>query len=444
MNATTPGAPSDLDCHGGNSMDWSGSADGISAEAAQPNVVRHNFIIMTLYQVTLRCGWIFKTESIVIPAIMHMMGAPAWLRGCLPLINRFGQSVPPMLCAALVTGARKKKHIIVATMLVFSGCFYIIAMGWKFSNHGEKTWMQYFFLGIYCLFFMGVGIHNLSAKTIQGKLIRANLRGRLMLTANVCGVLSAVLLAYWLLPEWLQDRRYFFHIFIFTASLFLITALIAMMVHEPPDQKTKSHHLVRNAIRDTVRTLSGDARFRRIAVVAALANTSLILFPHYQPVAADILKMSVGNIMIWVIAQNIGLAIFSLILGPMADFRGNRAVLQILLLGITLTPVLTMVLTMGPWGARYYWMVFVLVGLTPVTIGILQNYALELTLPEQQPRYLATLSICSAIPIIFSPVASYSMDLFNSPYPLFTGVTLLLATAWLLSFRLPEPRNGNI
>ena len=45
----------------------------IPEAAAEPQVQRHNFLIMALYQISLRCGWIFKTESIVMPAFLDAL-----------------------------------------------------------------------------------------------------------------------------------------------------------------------------------------------------------------------------------------------------------------------------------------------------------------------------------------------------------------------------------
>ena len=33
----------------------------ISEAASVPHVQRHNFLVMAFYQISLRCGWIFKT-----------------------------------------------------------------------------------------------------------------------------------------------------------------------------------------------------------------------------------------------------------------------------------------------------------------------------------------------------------------------------------------------
>ena len=56
---------------------------------------RHNFLLLVAYQVVVRTGWIFKTESIVMPAVLDLTGAGAWMRAILPTLNRFGQTIPP-------------------------------------------------------------------------------------------------------------------------------------------------------------------------------------------------------------------------------------------------------------------------------------------------------------------------------------------------------------
>ena len=418
----------------------------IPEAAAVTEVQRHNFWVMALYQISLRCGWIFKTESIVMPAFLDALGVSAWVRGFLPLFNRFGQSVPPMLLSADVRGARYKKRIVFATMILFASCFFAIAFIWNIS--ANAWWMPAVFLFIYAMFFMVVGVHNLAARAVQGKLIRANRRGRLMLVGNVFGAVASVALAFWLFPKWLpaDGAHDFFGLFAFAALMFVISAFIALIVIEPEDRRGPEQHASRrihNAWRDAKRTFQQDPRFRRIALVGALTNTSIMLFPHYQPMAREYLNLNLDNLMLWVIVQNLGMAGFSMVLGPIADSRGNRAVLRLLLIVMIATPLLTLWLINQPsWGGNYFWIIFVLVGMTPFSIGILFNYTLELTETENHPRYLATLGLIVAIPAILSPLVSYSMDFFMSPTPLFTSVSVLLIVAWLLTFRLPEPRYG--
>ena len=388
----------------------------IPEAAAAPEVQRHNFLVMAFYQITLRCGWIFKTESIVMPAFLDALGVSAWVRGFLPLFNRFGQSVPPMLLSSDIRGARYKKTIVSLTMFLLAVCFFAIACIWNLSANAR--WLPIVFLLIYALFFMIVGVHNLAARAVQGKLIRANRRGRLMMVGNVIGAVASVSLAYWLFPKWLpaEGPHNFFGLFAFAADMFVISAFVAMAVIEPEDHRLRATNRLHHAWHDAKRTFREDPRFRRIALVGVFTNTSIMLFPHYQPIAKEYLKMSLDNLMPWVIAQNLGMAAFSMVLGPIADLRGNRTVLRLLLIVMIATPLLTLFLINQPtWGGDYFWIIFVLVGMTPFSIGILSNYTLELTETENHPRYLATLGLVVAIPAILSPLVSYSIDFFESP-----------------------------
>ena len=61
-----------------------------------------NFLLVSAYQIILRIGWIFKTESIIMPAVLDVIGGgwlAAWL---LPMLNRFGQSVPALVGVDIV------------------------------------------------------------------------------------------------------------------------------------------------------------------------------------------------------------------------------------------------------------------------------------------------------------------------------------------------------
>ena len=56
-----------------------------------------------------------------------------------------------------------------------------------------------------------------------------------------------------------------------------------------------------------------------LAIVSALFSTTLVLFPHYQQIAAERLGLKTQWLVWWVVAQNMGTALFSLITGPIAD-----------------------------------------------------------------------------------------------------------------------------
>ena len=103
-----------------------------STLAASPTVRprARNFWILVAYQVVLRAGWIFKTESVVMPHAADALDPTGLARGWLPLFNRLGQSVPPVLAARRVKNLPKKKRAFIATTASMTLCFLGLTSLW--------------------------------------------------------------------------------------------------------------------------------------------------------------------------------------------------------------------------------------------------------------------------------------------------------------------------
>ncbi|HID75426.1 MAG TPA: hypothetical protein EYP56_05445, partial [Planctomycetaceae bacterium] len=69
--------------------EWPGRAEIERCEA-------RNLLLLATHQIVFRIGWVFKTESVIMPAFVDLVAGPGWVRGCLPVLNRLGQSVPPV------------------------------------------------------------------------------------------------------------------------------------------------------------------------------------------------------------------------------------------------------------------------------------------------------------------------------------------------------------
>src|SRR5688572_13259138 len=79
-----------------------------------------NFVMLALYLITMRTGWIFKTESIIMPAVLDLLDPSGLCRGWLPLLNRFGQSVPPLLMARRIKLLPRKKWSLITTTMTMA------------------------------------------------------------------------------------------------------------------------------------------------------------------------------------------------------------------------------------------------------------------------------------------------------------------------------------
>lgn len=415
---------------------------------------RHNFLTLVVYNVLMRTGWIFKTESSIMPAVLdsfEMLGTPKWalasMRGALPLLNRFGQSVPPLMMARQIKIMPKKKWAFVATTTSMTLIFAILTAIWLVPglvapHTGMVTWLlPLVYLILYAAFFMAVGVNQLTYNTIQGKLIRVTHRGRLLMVADFVGAMSAVFFALTLLPRWLrEDGADFQWIFGFSTMLFGISSLTAWIIREQPDAHDQPPQPLWKPFVIAWRTLREDANFCRLGMVAALFSTSLVLFPHYQALAREKLHLGFDYLVWWVVAQNIGTGLFSIITGPLADRFGNRLSLRILTLLIAAAPQLALILVQIPeTGGLGFAMVFLLVGMTPVAQKTFNNYTLEIARPADHPRYLSTLNLCMAAPIFLSPLVGGLIGLVGFP-PVYHGISLLLLAGAILSTTLQEPR----
>ena len=194
--------------------------------------------------------------------------------------------------------------------------------------------------------------------------------------------------------------------------------------------------------RSSVSTIARDHNFRTLTIIGALFGMSLTLFPHYQALARGRLSLGLTALIPWLIAQNIGAACFSIPAGWIADRFGNRLVLRMIMLGLCMAPILSLVLArMGDAGQPWFAAVFFLLGLTPVTFRILNNYTLEVTHTNEHPRYLSTLSLAMAGPAILTSAFFGALIDWVSFEFVFGIVVVCVFCGWLLTFRLEEPRH---
>lgn len=415
---------------------------------SEPPHHAHNFRLAVLYMVFMRTGWIFKTESIIMPAVLDVIGGAGWLRGCLPMLNRLGQSLPPMLTSDLVRGARLKKLGLFSTTSTMGVCFLMLAAIWAMTEGAKSWWLPVVFLLIYAVFFTATGINMMILNTISGKLIRVDRRGRLSLFGTVIGATVAVGCGWYFLNCWLVDgagtggpRANFEMIFFFTGMTFLGAALVGLFLKEAPDVNQTQRRGGKDLLLAAYKTFKTDRNFRRLAVIAALFGMYLTLFPHYQRLGRDRLELGLSALIPWVLAQNIGAALFSIPAGWLADRYGNRLVIQLTMVVLCIAPVLALAIS---WSAElqpgWFTVVFGLLGLTPVAMRILNNYTLEIASHDEHPKYLSTLAFAiAAPPILLSPLIGALIDAlgFELIFAIVAGCVFL---GWLMAFTLMEPR----
>jgi MFS family permease len=177
-------------------------------------------------------------------------------------------------------------------------------------------------------------------------------------------------------------------------------------------------------------------------VVAACFSAVLMLFPHYQAFARDRLGSRIGSLLTWVIVQNAATGTASLVVGPLSDRRGTRLVLIWLVALSSSTPLLVTTLARLPhaWSVDWFWLVYLPLGLNPLSLRLFTNYALELApAAPEHPRYVSIVGAALAAPFVLSPLVGLAVDRLGFE-PVFILGAGVIAVGALIAVGLPEPR----
>jgi hypothetical protein len=181
-------------------------ADGDNDERSSTFAVtreRRNTLWLECYQVVVRVGWIFKTETIIMPAVLDAVVDSGLLRGLLPVLNRGGQSLPPLAFSAALARRPVKKWTLVRTTLAMAACFAVLAAVWTPLQAARPDILAIVFLVVYAAFSSANGLTQLAAAALQGKLIAPGHRGRALVVSVAVGSVLAIVAALVLLGPWL-------------------------------------------------------------------------------------------------------------------------------------------------------------------------------------------------------------------------------------------------
>ncbi len=402
-----------------------------------PNEKR-NLVVFALNQILMRFGWMFKSESVVIPAFVEVYTSSGTIRGLLPLILRIGQSLPQFLVAQRVARMPKKQGFYIFSGLGFTIPWVVLSLILHLTNW-SATVMVAVFLLLSTAHWLMVGCNHLANGTLQGKLVSPEKRGRLLAYSNIIGCTLAIGLAVSLLPRWLSGStaRYAV-IFGATAVSFGVAAFVCFWFKEFPSPPQRTAPFFR-FLGDALLLLRYDRNFRRFAIVILLFYSMWPLFPHYTVFGQRTLGLVPSGFVTLIVAQNASNAVGAGIMGNIADRSGNRFVLRLLILISACMPLLAIGISRIPSGAQYYWIVYALMGFTPVSARIVTNYTLEIAPQEKHPQYLGVMSLFQTIPLFVSPMIGALIEEFAFE-PVFISCATLVSLGFLLTFRLDEPR----
>ncbi len=400
-----------------------------------------NFATFSANQILMRMGWVFKTESVIVPAFLDTLSKSDVLRGLLPVSFRLVQSLAQFFLAQRVSQTPFKQPLFTTSVfaMMLPWLFIAILAG---GGRLPSSVAVVLFLAPYTFQCFAFGCNRLVAGTLQGKLIPPEKRGMLLARGNAIGSILAIAVACRFMYDWLSsDTPRYAAVFGAAALCYGLAAIVSLYFVESPSLPQQSQPFLQS-LREGLLILRSDRHLRKFAVVAVLSFSSWVLFPHYTIFGKRVLGVESTHFVAWIIVLNCATALGSWLSGRIADRRGNRLVLRILLLFSACTPLAAIAISRISFGAKLYWLIYIPLGLAPVLPRIIENYTLEISIEKKHPQYLGVVSLLEACSLLVSPLVGLLISKVSFE-PVFLGGGILIVTSSLLTFRLVEPRfNG--
>jgi MFS family permease len=420
------------------------SPESVHTEALA--TARRNFWGWVLYQLLYRIGWQFKMESTMVAGLVGYLSPPAaaaMIMGLFTTVNNVGRCVAPALMAPVVERWPSKRNAVLAIWAATVASWAVLAVFLWTPAAQNKPLALGFYLATYTLFFGLLGAGDVARGALLGKIIAAEQRGRALgLSVALSGPINmgAIWTVYWLVHSgrFPAPRSYALS-FTLTVVCFTGAGLALLRVRERPSPPSERKAGLAAHWQDGRRLLRRSANFRRLAAVNLAMAVSGGLLGFYTTYGRRMGVLDDASIILATLYQVVFQAGSSSIFGRMADARGNRIAICLLLWAEAAIPLIA--LATGGWlrVPGLYMAVYALIGFRFPLFQLVINYLLEIV-PERDHSLALGLTNTLTVVTVPAPLL-FGLAANHLGYgPVLTLVAATVAMAALAALRLEEPR----
>ncbi|MDA1191012.1 MAG: MFS transporter [Candidatus Poribacteria bacterium] len=421
-----------------------------------------NFLAMTLYSIFMRVGWIFKTESSIIPGFVTALTGNPVLIGMFPLMSRAMRFIPQFFFLGMIEHAPRKKPIVIMATMGLTVAWLAMAAFTFFGRGLSPMWLLGAFFVCYTAGWVFTGIEQITNRVLLGQLIPVRRRGRIIAIGGPIGsfsvLLSGPLVAYLLSREGAFPLNYAL-IFGLAGTFFAVTVFAQTLFKEPVAGTGSKEPLgLGDIFRSGKELFQRDENFRRIFLIAAVQSVSMYLFTFYVAYARTWSEepefgRSLGAMLGWGLTiQNVVIGALSLVMGLIVDWKGNRVVLRQMTAVVSAVPLVMVALgRFVPLESRVYslLLIYALIGQMPVLQRIMSNYVLEIAPSDRQALYVGVWSGGQTITLVAPLLIGAGANLFQAwttpkgAYEIvFVICSAFLYISFFLTWKLQEPRHS--
>lgn len=414
-------------------------------------VDRRNFLAITGDFVFFGVGLAFASQTTVLPSFVATLTSSTLLIGLVSTLANGGWLLPQLFAANATAGRPRRKALILVPAVVNRVLFLAIApLMWVLVPRNPRAAVAVF-LGLYGGFYLLDGIASVSWLDMLAKLLRPQLRARLISVgqagAGLAGVAAGALVAVVLVSPRLAYPANYVLLIALGAAMFAVSLGCIALTKEEPEHTGERPLPWPDFFRRLGRILRDDAPYRRAVIVQVLFTLAGAAAPFYVIHGLESLGFPESSVGLFTSAQVAGGVVSALLMGWMGEKRGTRAVMRLWGAMSVVTPLLALALSLSrtrlPPGVLLYGyaVVFVVVGAQSNTLmaGFL-NYVLEYAPTSTRAIYIGFGNTASAIQLV-APLAGGAILQLTGSYPvLFVAAAAGPLVGLALSRGMVEPR----
>jgi Na+/melibiose symporter-like transporter len=363
--------------------------------------------------------------------------------GVFTTVSNVGRCVAPALIAPVVDQWPSKRNALLGCWAATVATWAVLAAFlWTPAARQKPLALAWYFV-TYSLFFAFLGAVQVAQGALLGKIVAAEQRGRALgLSVALSGPINVI--AIGVVYELVRSGRFpsptnYALSFTLTVICFTLSGLALLRIREDPSLPARRAPGLAAHFQDAGRLLRSSANFRRLIGVNLAMALSAGILGFYTSYGRHVGVIDDASIVLATLCQVAFQAASSPIFGRMADARGNRLAICVLLWAEAAIPFSALVT--GGWlrVPGLYMSVYAIIGIRFPLLQLLVNYLLEIV-PEAD--HALALGVTNSLMVVTAPAPllfGWAADRFGY-VPVLGLISLTVAMAALAALGLEEPR----